>query len=83
MKYFDLLAHVVLFSGFVVGAVVFFTLRFSVRGQFATIAALSVFYLFWGLTYHLIKNDFSKRLAVEYILVALISLVVGVLIFLF
>lgn len=82
MRYLDALAHALLYTGIIAGLIVFFLFKNSANAQFAIIVITSVFYLLWGAVYHLLKNDFSKKLFVEYFLIALIVIGVGFLVFL-
>lgn len=81
MKKIDLLSYSLLLSGIVLGAAAFWDLRYSQNGQLLVIFALVLFYLAWGLVYHFTKGDLSKKLFLEYILIALICCGVGILVF--
>ena len=82
MRYLDTLAHTLLYVGIAAGLVAFFIFKSSTDAQFAVIVATSVFYLLWGVIYHLLKNDLSKKLLIEYTMIALITVGVGFLVFL-
>jgi hypothetical protein len=82
MRYLDTLAHTLLYVGIAAGLVAFFIFKSSTDVQFAVIVATSVFYLLWGVIYHLLKNDLSKKLLIEYTMIALITVGVGFLVFL-
>ena len=81
MKHLDILAHVFLFLGLLVGAVAIFRLRFDSFSQFLVILIITFFYLLWGTTYHHIKGEITRKLFVEYLLIALIVTIAGFLVF--
>ena len=80
-KRFDLLAHLLLMAGLAVGGVAFFRSRISSQDQFLVILAMVFFYLAWGLVYHYARRDINKKVYMEYLLIAAIASVAGVLIF--
>jgi len=81
MKRLDTLAHIFLILGFVVGAVAIVRLRYDNVSQFLVILILCLFYLLWGATYHHIKGDITKKLFLEYLLMAAIAALAGFLVF--
>jgi len=81
MKHLDILAHVFLVLGLIVGVVAIYRLRFDATSQFLVILIIILFYLLWGTTYHHIKGEISKKLFLDYLLVAAIVTVVGFLVF--
>lgn len=81
-KRFDLLAHLLLMAALAVGGVAFFRARFTGNDQFLVIISIVFFYLAWGLVFHYAKRDLTKKLYFEYLLIAAITSVAGVLVFL-
>lgn len=81
MKVLDTMAHVLLFLGVVVAGIAFWGLRYQAGAQLLVIFTLVVFYVFWALVYHYTKRDLSKKLFLEYLLVAAICSIVGILVF--
>lgn len=81
MKHLDILAHIFLILGLAIGAAVIYRLRFDSTSQFLVILIIALFYLLWGTTYHHIKGEISKKLLLEYLLIALFVTVAGVLVF--
>lgn len=81
MKRLDLLSYSLLLSGIVLGAAAFWDLRYSQNAQLLVIFLMVLFYLLWGLVYHFAKGDLKKKLFLEYVLIALICVGVGVLVF--
>lgn len=81
MKHLDILAHIFLIVGLIVGSVAVYRLRFDSTSQFLVILVITLFYLLWGTTYHHIKGEISKKLFGEYLLIALIAALVGFLVF--
>lgn len=78
----DRLAHGFLYLGFLVGVYAVYFWRFDARVQFIVILSLIIFYLVWGALYHSHKRDLTKKLALEYILIAAIALFASVMVFL-
>jgi len=81
MKRFDTLAHIFLLLALGLGAIGIYRSRYDATGQFLVILALTVFYLVWGVIYHHLRGDFTKRLFFEYLILASIATVVGFLVF--
>jgi len=81
MKRLDTLAHIFLLSAFAVGVAAIFRLRYDPTGQFLVIIILCLFYLMWGATYHHIKGDITKKVFLEYLLIASIAAIAGFLVF--
>ena len=81
MRHLDILAHIFLILGIAIGAVAIYRLRFDSTSQFLVILIITLFYLLWGTTYHHIKGEISKKLLIEYLLIALIVIIAGVLVF--
>ena len=81
MKRLDILAHVFLILGLAVGAAAIYRLRYDSTSQFLVILVITLFYLLWGTTYHHIKGEIKKKLLLEYLLIALIVIIVGFLVF--
>lgn len=81
MKKLDLFSHILLFLGVLIAAVAFWGLRYQAGAQLLVIFTLVTFYIFWALVYHFTRRDLSKKLFLEYLLVAAICSVVGILVF--
>jgi len=81
MKKLDFLAHLLLFLGVIIATIAFWGLRYQAGAQLLVVFTLVVFYIFWALVYHYTKRDLSKKLFLEYLLVAAISCVVAILVF--
>lgn len=81
MKHFDILAYILLFLVLGIGAAVFYQVRFNPAKQFLVVILLSSFYLFWGILYHYQRRDLSRKLFLEYLLIAAIAAAVGFLVF--
>ena len=78
---FDILAHLLLMAALAVGGLAFLRVRFAAQDQLLVILAIVFFYLAWGLIYHYARRDLSRRVYLEYLLIAAIASVAGVLIF--
>ena len=76
-KRLDNLAHLFLYSGFVVGGVAIYSVRYNPTRQFAVVVLLAVFYVLWGFTYHHTKRETTSKLFFEYLLIALIAILAG------
>ena len=81
MKHFDTVAHIFLLLALGLGAVGIYRSRYDATGQFLVILVLSVFYILWGVLYHHLKGDLKRKLFFEYLILASIASVVGVLVF--
>lgn len=81
MKQLDIFAHTFLILGLAVAAVAIYRLRYDSTSQFLVILVIVLFYLLWGTTYHHIKGEITKKLFVEYLLIALIVVIVALLVF--
>ncbi len=81
MKRIDTLSYSLLLSGIALGAVAFLKFRFNPTLQLEVIVALALYYFIWGAVYHFIKRDFSHKLMLEYLLISLICVGVGILVF--
>ena len=81
MKQYDTLSHIFLLLALAVGAIGIYRSRYDTTGQFLVILAVTVFYLAWGIVYHHLRGDLTKRLFFEYLILASIATVVGFLVF--
>lgn len=81
MKSLYILSYSLLLFGVVIAGATFWYVRFSQTAQLLVIFTLILFYLFWGVVFHYAKGDLSKKLFLEYLLIALISSGVGILVF--
>ena len=81
MKKFDLLFYSLLALGLVIGASRFFGSNARPTEQFVTIVAVVVYYVLWGLAYQFIKKDLRRSLFLEYLTIAAVGIVVGILVF--
>ena len=77
----DVIAYLILFGVFLLGAFAVYGLQGDGRAQLNIILALAAFYLIWGLIFHHIKSDLDKWLLFEYLAIAAISVACGVLVF--
>ncbi|OGD86797.1 hypothetical protein A2870_02365 [Candidatus Curtissbacteria bacterium RIFCSPHIGHO2_01_FULL_41_11] len=80
-RQFDLVAHLLLIAAVAVGMLAILRGRFAGGDQFLVIIAIVFFYLAWGLVYHYAKRDLTKKLYFEYLLIAAITSVAGILVF--
>lgn len=81
MNRLDTISHIFLIAGVAIGLVAIMRLQYDSVAQFLVILILAFFYLLWGATYHHLKGDISKKLFLEYLIVALIASVAGFLVF--
>ena len=81
MTFLDILAYILLLLGFGVGSLVFYRLRNVGQEQFLVIIFLVGFYLVWGIIFHSLKKDLDRKLLLEYLVIAAIAAVAGVLVF--
>lgn len=80
-KFLDTIAHLLLFLGIAVAALAFWGLRFQAGAALLVVFLAVTFYIFWAAVYHCARRDLSKKLFLEYLLVAAIVCVVGILVF--
>ncbi|MEK9147050.1 MAG: hypothetical protein AAB639_02525 [Patescibacteria group bacterium] len=81
MKRFDILFYSLLALGLAIGASRFFSFSAQPTYQLTTILAVVVYYVLWGLAYHSIKKDLRRSLFLEYLAIAAVGVVVGILVF--
>jgi hypothetical protein len=80
-KKVDFIAHGCLYGALLVGAYAMYLSRFNPGEVYAILMFIVVYYLVWGFAYHHLKNDFKKKLFLEYVMIALIALGAGYLVF--
>lgn len=81
MKYrLNLLWHLFLYGGLVVGMVAVYLARYSATRQFLILMLLVLFYLVWGYAYHHTKGDAHRKIFLEYLFIGLIALLAGFLV---
>ena len=80
MKHLDKIAHGVLVGGFALGVVAVIRVQSSGR-ELSVILLMAAFYLIWGLLYHHLKGDLSRKLLLEYLLIAAIAAATAFLVF--
>ncbi len=77
---FDTLWHLLLYFGLIIGSMAVMLSRFDATRQYMILVLLVVYYLTWGMAYHHSKQDATRKLAIEYLLIALIALGAGYLV---
>ncbi len=77
---FDIVGHVFLYAGLVVGAFGVFFSRYDTTKQFFVLVLLIIFYLVWGFAYHYLKGDIHRKLVMEYLMIATIGIAAGFLV---
>lgn len=81
-KHYDILLHILLYSGVGIGLLAIWLLRYDNLARFLVILSMVIYYLVWGLIYHYLKRDLNKKIIAEYLLIGAIGLVAGYLVFL-
>ena len=76
----DLVWHLLLYFGLIIGSMAVMLSRFDAARQYMILVLLVTYYLTWGMAYHHIKQDATRKLAIEYLLIALIALGAGYLV---
>ncbi|MEK7581483.1 MAG: hypothetical protein AAB512_04310 [Patescibacteria group bacterium] len=79
-KKLDTTWHLFLYAAFLVGAAAVYLSRYDSYRQFVVLALLVIFYIVWAIAYHHVKGDVTKKLFLEYLLIALIALGAGYLV---
>lgn len=81
MRYFDKVAHILLLLGLGMGVVAVYTARSDPRSQLTVFLLAVAFYGLWGMIYHHLRGDLTRKLLAEYLVLAAIVLMVGMLVF--
>ena len=76
----NFLAYILLIGGLTGGALVYLSLDYDTNSQFLLVLLMAVFYVFWGLLYHLLRGDLSQKLFHEYLLLAATTALIGFLV---
>lgn len=76
----DTLWHLLLYFGLIIGTVAVLLSRYDAKRQFLILVLLVAYYLTWGMAYHHSKRDATKKLFIEYVLIAGIALGAGYLV---
>lgn len=81
MKRFDIFFYTLLFLGLGIAGSHLFRFSAQPNYQFWIIVAVVVYYVLWGLAYQFIKKDLRRSLFLEYLTIAAVGIVVGILVF--
>ena len=81
-KSIDKFAHLVLYGVIALGFVAIYLARFDAVRQFIVILLMVGFYLIWGFVFHHYRGDATKKLMIEYLLIAAVSLLASFFVFL-
>lgn len=79
-KKLDTLWHLFLYTALFLGGVAFYLWRFDMAKRFEVLVLLVAFYLLWGFAYHHTKGDATRKILLEYLMIALIALGAGFLV---
>lgn len=80
-KRYDIYLHINLYLGISLGLFAVWLLKYNSQRQFVIIIAIATYYLVWGHLYHYLKKDLDRRVVIEYLLIAAISILAGYLVF--
>lgn len=72
-KYTDLLHYLLLLFLLMIGMVLFYLSRGYADRQFLIVLGTALAYIFWGVSYHLVKGDFHPKIMIEYLLIAILA----------
>lgn len=81
MKLFDILAHILLLLGFGLGVLAILVLDFDSTSRLAVVVLFAFFYILWGVIYHMLRRDITRRIFFEYLILSAMAVVVGILVF--
>ena len=81
MKHFDTLAHILLLLGLGMAALAVYAARFDSGRQLAVALLAAAFYGLWGMIYHHLRGDLDRKLLAEYLVLAAMAVVVGMLVY--
>lgn len=80
-KYYDGLFYILLLALIVIAGAAYFSFRYNPNLQFMVIASLVGGYVVWGLLFHYFRHDTTLKIYLEYLLIASIVLLCGILVF--
>lgn len=75
MKQNKLTHYLLLIAILAAGIIFFYYFAAFPERQFFVVIATSVSYLIWGIVYHLMEGDLHLKIVVEYLLIALLAIV--------
>lgn len=79
----DKLGYGVLYVGMVFGVLAIYSSRSDAGSQATVLMLMIAFYLTWGLVFHHLRGDATKKLLFEYLLISAISLLAALFVFFF
>lgn len=72
--YFHFLYYLVLITILGLGIILFYLFAGNSQRQFTVIIATSITYFLWGVVYHKLEGDLHPKIVVEYLLIALLAI---------
>lgn len=73
------LPHIVaLYAIFLITGIIFVAFSYNQAVQVASLAAAASAYVVWGIIHHLIHNDLTIPVVIEYVAFALLGFVIGI-----
>lgn len=73
--YIHSLYYLVLVTILGLGVILFYLFVGQAQKQFFVIIATSISYFFWGVVYHKLEGDLHIKIVVEYLLIALLAII--------
>jgi len=74
--YYSLTSYLILFSGLIIGFFFFSLFAYNRSLQVLTGILMSVYYLGWGITHHLVKKTLTLKVIAEYLLISILAVVI-------
>ena len=74
-NYFHLLHYLILTVILFLAVILFFIFSGNRQYQFYTAIITSIIYLIWGIVHHYLEGDLHPKIVVEYLLIALLALI--------
>ncbi len=66
--------YLILIAGFIIAGIAYFWMIGYPFGKAMVAICLSLFYFIWGNCHHLVNRDWHVKIALEYLLIAIIGL---------
>lgn len=68
--------YLILFSGLIIGFFFFSFFSYNRQLQLISGISMSVYYLFWGVAFHLFKKNLTLKILTEYLLISILAIVI-------
>jgi hypothetical protein len=69
--------YLILISALIFAIWFFYSFQGNPQYQFNLVIILSLFYFIWGFVYHRIKGDLHPKIMIEYLLIAVLTIIIS------